>query len=75
MALLLPLSPSPSFPPSLPRYPDGVSSSPSAPYEVNEESDKSDVEYELVHHGPEGEEEEEEKEEGIGNEEEMVEEI
>lgn len=42
---------------------------------MNEESDKSDVEYELVHHGPEGEEEEEEKEEGIGNEEEMVEEI
>ena len=60
----------PSIPPSLPRHPDGVSSTPSAPCEVNEENDKSGVEYELVQHVPE-----EEGEEEIWNEEGLVEEI
>ncbi|GAB5036636.1 ob-fold nucleic acid binding domain-containing protein [Nannochloropsis oceanica] len=62
----------------LSRYPDGISSTPSAPFEVNEETDKSGVEYELIHRGPEGvgeEEEEDNEEEEIGNEEEMAEEI
>lgn len=45
---------------------------------MNEETDKSGVEYELIHRGPEGvgeEEEEDNEEEEIGNEEEMAEEI
>ena len=68
------LSLPPSFPPSHPRYPDGVSSTPSAPCEVNEENDKSGVDYELVQHVPEKEGEEEGEEE-IGSEEGLVEEI